>query len=191
MDALGGMGGMGVPDMMGAPMGGDPMAGDPMGGDPMGGDPNAQGGDPNMMGNDMGGFDAGVDADPESDPKKYLQQLAGKLSQELNKYTSEQGPDADLSKYIIGMVDAQAVKSLTDSDKKEVIDKIQKGDSETDDGSEGLGESIIKKDLLETTQLKEIINNILNPDDYELDRDGREVRNPYVKKKTNPFVANR
>lgn len=182
MDALGGDGGMGVPDMAG----GAP----PMGGDPMMGDPNAMGMDPNMGGEDMEGFDPGVDADPEQDPKKYLQQLAGKLSQELNKYTTDNGADPDLAKYIIGMVDTQAVKSLTDSDKQEVIKKIEKGEQPDENGSEGLGESLISKQLFET-QLKEIINNILHPDDYSKDREEREIRNPYLNKKRSPFVANR
>ena len=194
MDALGGDGGMGVPGMMDAGMGGDPMMGDPnaMGGDPnaMGGDPNMQG-DPNMMGGDMEGFDPGVEADPVNEPEKYIQQLSGKLSQELSKYTNEKGPNADLAKYVIGMVDAQAVKSLTDDDKKEVLNKIEKGETPDENGSEGLGESILTAKLLEATQLKEIINNILSPDEYATDREEREIRNPYLKKKNSPFVANR
>ena len=49
---------------------------------PMGGEMNQQvGGDVDAINGD-GGFDADVEADVDSDPKKYLQQLTGKLSQE-------------------------------------------------------------------------------------------------------------
>lgn len=113
-----------------------PQGPDMMGGDPnmMGGDPNMMGGDPDMMGgdqNDMGGsdfdtnFDAGVDADEDSDPKKFIQQLTGKLSTELNKYNNEIGePDEDLCKYVAKMIVAQACKGLDDKAKKELIKKI-------------------------------------------------------------------
>ncbi len=39
-------------------------------------------------------FDAGVQADENTDPKKYIEQLTGKLGQSLRKYTETQGqPD--------------------------------------------------------------------------------------------------
>ncbi len=45
-------------------------------------------------------FDAGVEADEESDPKTFIQQLAGKLGQSLRAYNGEQGnPDFDLEKF--------------------------------------------------------------------------------------------
>ena len=68
-------------------------------------------------------FDAGVEADPNSEPDKYIQQLTGKLATELRKYL-EQSNDADIAKYVLGMIIAQACKPLTDADKKEIIDKI-------------------------------------------------------------------
>ena len=93
---------------------------------PMDVDPNAMPQDPNMGGMPMddgmgmdgqmppmdnGGsefdtnFDAGVEADEDEDPKKYIQQLTGKLSQELGKYNNELGePDTELSKYVGGMI---------------------------------------------------------------------------------------
>ena len=77
-----------------------------MGGDPNGAMPPMD--DPNMMGGDMGNgsefdtnFDAGVDADEDTDPKKYIQQLTGKLSQSLRKYNSSlPQPETDLCKYV-------------------------------------------------------------------------------------------
>lgn len=70
-------------------------------------------------------FDAGVDADENSDPKKYIQQLTGKLSQSLRKYNENlPQPDAELSKYVAGMILKQSTEGLTDGDKKEIIDKV-------------------------------------------------------------------
>lgn len=76
-------------------------------------------------------FDAGVDADEDSDPKKYIQQLTGKLSQSLRKYNeSLPNPEPDLCKYVAGMIVTQAVNGLTDKDKKEIIDKVKGGVSD-------------------------------------------------------------
>ena len=47
-------------------------------------------------------FDAGVEADEESDPKKYIEQLTGKLGQSLRKYNEEQPkPDFSLEKFCL------------------------------------------------------------------------------------------
>jgi hypothetical protein len=79
-------------------------------------------------------FDAGVEADPESDPEKYIQQLSGKLGQELRKYTEELGaPDYDLEKFAIN-----SVLSATNSgemDQQDQADIIQKVKSSTTDGT--------------------------------------------------------
>jgi len=120
---------MGDPNM-GMPMGGDPMQ-DPMmgGGMPMGGDPN--------MGMPMGGgqnpfdtnFDAGVEADENADPKKYIQQLTGKLSQSLRNYNDGQPQaDADLNKYVAGMIIKQAIDGLSPDDVQEVLSKVKSND---------------------------------------------------------------
>lgn len=71
-------------------------------------------------------FDAGVDADEQTDPKKYIQQLTGKLSQTLRNYNQNQN-DPDLNKYVAGMIATQAANGLADNDKDEIIDKIQNG----------------------------------------------------------------
>ena len=112
-----------------------------------GGDPNIMdpmGDNPDMMGPDGGmdpmgsenasefdtNFDAGVEADEDEDPKKYIQQLTGKLSQELGKYNNELGePDIELSKYVGGMITKQVAKYLDDNGKKDLIKKIKTTDS--------------------------------------------------------------
>lgn len=78
-------------------------------------------------------FDAGVEADEETDPKKYIQQLTGKLSQTLNSYNNENGePDTELGKYVLGMLVKQGTKGMDDKDRKEIIKKINTNDSEID-----------------------------------------------------------
>ena len=96
--------------------------------DPMGGEPQDQG-------NDFGGnFDAGVEANEETDPEKFIQQLTGKLSQSLKKYNDENGDDeSGLNKYVAGMIATQASKGLTDSEKDEIIKKINSGDVEDEE----------------------------------------------------------
>jgi hypothetical protein len=75
-------------------------------------------------------FDAGVEADEETDPKKYIQQLTGKLSQTLNTYNSENGePDTELGKYVLGMLVKQGTKGMDEKDRKEIIKKINTNDS--------------------------------------------------------------
>lgn len=137
------------PPMSNMPPMGDPMP--PMGGTmPPMGDPmmsnTPQTGGMNMD-NTMGGgsefdtnFDAGVDADENSDPKKYIQQLTGKLSQSLRKYNSNlPQPDAELCKYVAGMIVKQTTDGLSDGEKKEIIDKVNSNDGvSNDNGNDGM-----------------------------------------------------
>jgi hypothetical protein len=104
----------------------------------MGGDPNAfEGGNQEEFNQFDTNFDAGVEADEETDPKRYIQQLTGKLSQSLNKYNDEQGEDEGLSKYVGKMILAQAAKALDEKGKKELIKAINTTETEED---ESLGE---------------------------------------------------
>ena len=82
-------------------------------------------------------FDAGVEADEETDPKHYIQQLTGKLSQSLNSYNEENGPDVGLSKYVASMIIAAAAKNLDEKAKKELIEKINSASSDDMEDSEG------------------------------------------------------
>lgn len=117
----------------------------------MGGDPNAMGGEmPPMDGQgDMSGgsefdtnFDPGVDANEDDEPKKYIQQLTGKLSQSLRKYNNElPKPDDELCKYVAGMILKQTTEGLTDGDKKDIIDKVngneEQGEEDPSNGEIG------------------------------------------------------
>ena len=78
-------------------------------------------------------FDAGVEADEETDPKRFIQQLTGKLSQSLNSYNNENGePDTELGKYVLGMLVKQSVKGMDETDKKEIIKKIKTSEEDID-----------------------------------------------------------
>lgn len=100
----------------------------------MSGDMNASAGGANDMSNQFdSNFDAGVEADEETDPKHYIQQLTGKLSQSLNSFNSENGPDAGLSKYVASMIIAAACKNLDEKAKKELIEKINNASSDEEE----------------------------------------------------------
>jgi hypothetical protein len=95
--------------------------------------------EPNMMDEPEGtsefdtDFDAGVEADEETDPKKYIQQLTGKLSQTLNTYNNENGePDTELGKYVLGMLVKQGTKGMDEKDRKEIIKKINTSNPQDD-----------------------------------------------------------
>lgn len=145
----------------------------------VGGDIDTENGD--------GGFNADVEADMDSDPKKYLQQLTGKLSQELRNYNNEQpNQDTELNKYIAGMIIPQATKSMTDGDKSDVIKKIKQGVTDDDGEFENNmeTESLSKRDKL----VNEIVNSVLGNEKKDEKRFEKKTTNV---KKNNPFVSNR
>lgn len=153
---------------------------------PIGGEMNQQvGGDVDAINGD-GGFDADVEADVDSDPKKYLQQLTGKLSQELRNYNNNQpNQDTELNKYIAGMIIPQAAKSMTDDDKSEVIKKIKQGVTDDDELENNMEtESLSKRDKL----VNEIVNSVLGNEKKDEKRFEKKTTNV---KKNNPFVSNR
>lgn len=82
-------------------------------------------------------FDAGVDANEQEDPKKFIQQLTGKLSQSLRNYNKEQPqPDAELSKYVCGMIVKQAIEGLKPEDVEDIMKKIKSDDDFDNDTTE-------------------------------------------------------
>jgi len=94
-------------------------------------------GDMDDMGDDepMGGekpfddepFDAGVEADEDEDPEKFIQQLAGKIGTSLRAYTNERGePDLDLEKYVINsVISATHTSEMDEKDQKDIIKKVK------------------------------------------------------------------
>ncbi|MCD8207928.1 MAG: hypothetical protein LUD72_08340 [Bacteroidales bacterium] len=90
--------------------------------------------EPNPYEND---FDAGVDTDENEDPKRYIQQLTGKLSQKLRDYNgSLPQPDADLNKFVAGMINKQAVQGLSQDDVKTIMDRAIEDSEESQQSTE-------------------------------------------------------
>lgn len=143
------------------------------------------------------GFDAGVEADPVEDPKKYIQQLTGKLSQELRNYNKEQS-DEELNKYVAGMIIPQATQGLTDQGKKEIIGKIKKGNVD-DTSIENTTDEEISECCENNVQVKDknyfqnIVSEIFQDmiSNHEInDREEKKITNKKMPSK-NPFISNR
>lgn len=150
-------------------------------------------------------FDAGLDADENSDPKKYIQQLSGKLSQSLRNYNQNQN-DPDLNKYVAGMIVTQAAEGLEDNDKDEIISKIQNSSNNDENmnnsnmnGMDNMGDDIplddvppmecvrFKKKIIKENEknLDEIINDLFNDQDRPNNFNVKPDRKSYKKK---PFI---
>ena len=86
-------------------------------------------------------FDAGVEANEEEDPEKFIQQLSGKLGQSLRKYSENLAePDFDLEKFAINSVlSATNSREMDQSDQSDIIQKVKSastGDSSNNDEAE-------------------------------------------------------
>ena len=121
----------------------------PMGDSNSAADPAINGGMPADDGSNQfdTNFDAGVEADEDSDPKRYIQQLTGKLSQSINSFNSEQGPDAGLCKYVASMIIAATCKNLDEKQKKELIEKINSAQSDDMGGDEESADEMPMDDM--------------------------------------------
>jgi hypothetical protein len=82
-------------------------------------------------------FDAGVEADEESDPKKFIEQLTGKLGQSLRKYTEAQGqPDFELEKFAINsLLSATHTSEMDSEDQEDIIKKVKEAGKGDDAGN--------------------------------------------------------
>lgn len=83
-------------------------------------------------------FEAGVEADEDSDPKKFIQQLAGKLGQTLRTYTKDQGgPDFELEKFAVNsLLSATHTGEMDPNDQKDIISKVKKSGNDGDNGDD-------------------------------------------------------
>lgn len=155
------------------------------------------------LGNSMSdSFNSDIDGNGESsDPKKQIQQLTGKLSQELRSYNNDQTePDSELNKYVAGMIIPQASKALTGDDKSEIIDKINNNsDSEDEMGDDEPNNNDISNEMSMDDSnpseskknidniIDEMINSILNDNN----KDRYEKKTDVKSKRKNPFISNR
>lgn len=96
-------------------------------------------------------FDAGVEADEETDPQKYIQQLSGKLGQTLRQYTDETGqPDFDLEKFAINsVISATHTGEMDPEDQKDIIKKVKNSGEEGGDSGEEIEPNDIESDDLD------------------------------------------
>lgn len=137
-------------------------------------------------------FDAEVEADENEDPKKYIQQLSGKLSQSLRKYNdSLQKPDIETNKYAAGMVNNTVAKVLDDSDIDDIIDKMKSDEHPSDENdSEEFDFQNDKENMKNESKysISEIITDFINNSDEnqetELNDDEGYISNIF---KTNQF----
>lgn len=87
-------------------------------------------------------FDPGVEADEEEEPRKFIQQLTGKLSQSMRNYAKEEDVDTDLEQYVVNMLlDAVHFEEMSEEEKKEMINTIEReGDPDQEEKEGGEGE---------------------------------------------------
>ena len=77
-------------------------------------------------------FDAGVEADEDEDPKKYIQQLAGKIGQSLRDYEKDlDNPDFELEKFVINsVISATNTSEMDKEDQEDIIKKVETSGSD-------------------------------------------------------------
>ena len=162
------------------------------------------GGEEEMDGDDFGGeaeasddkpfddepFDAGVEASEEEDPKKFIQQLAGKLGQSLRDYTgSLEEPDFDLEKFAINsVISATNTADMSEEDQDDIIAKIKEagegevnGEMDSEEGEESeaeFGDETVDSEE-EVSDIKDeeteegIDEGLENPEKADLNKDGK------------------
>lgn len=130
-------------------------------------------------------FDAGVDADENEDPKKYIQQLTGKLSQTLRNYNENlPKPDVDLNKYVVGMINKQATNGLNDNDIKEIMDKLNSDEKMSiEDDSEDLANESINR----IQKIDELFQQLTTDDEKVNDIQDKPIKDISFRKK--PFTS--
>jgi hypothetical protein len=85
-------------------------------------------------------FDAGVEADEDTAPEKFIQQLSGKLGQSLRQYTEDNGqPDFDLEKFAVNSVlSATHTSEMDTEDQRDIINKVKSaGEDNPENGDNG------------------------------------------------------
>ena len=147
-------------------------------------------------------FDAGVEANEEEDPKKYIQQLTGKLSQSLRKFNDEnEKVDDELNKYVAGMIIKQALKGLSTEDTNEILKKVkEEGNNDedvadkTDTENENQPQMDDKNDFNENYEhvseqhIDEIVNGVLDQIKQEK-KNTTSSNSDNVSYKKKPFTA--
>jgi hypothetical protein len=94
-------------------------------------------------------FDAGVEADEDTDPQKYIEQLSGKLGQSLRQFTEDNGqPDYDLEKFAINsVISATHTSEMDEQDQKDIINKVKTAGNEDKEETFDSGKSDDMNDI--------------------------------------------
>lgn len=80
-------------------------------------------------------FDAGVEADENQDPKKFIEQLTGKLGQSLRTYSDSNGVDFDLEKFAINsVISATHSGEMDEEDIEDITQKLRSAGNEEHEG---------------------------------------------------------
>ena len=99
-------------------------------------------------------FDAGVEADEKTDPKKFIEQLTGKLGQSLRKYNENQGqPDFELEKFALNsLISATHTAEMPEEDRDDIIKKIntsgKKDENNDNEPSDNESENELDSDII-------------------------------------------
>jgi hypothetical protein len=109
-------------------------------------------------------FDAGVEADEDEDPKKYIQQLAGKIGQSLRDYEKDlDNPDFELEKFVINsVISATNTSEMDKEDQEDIIKKVETSGSNNEpkddekDTSEPAEEEDVDVDIKDEEPLDEV-----------------------------------
>lgn len=130
----------------------------------------------------------------ENASKKEIQKLSGQLSQALNTYNqNQQQMDSELNKYVAGMIIPQAVKGMDETDKEEIINKLNKPSTQEQPQMQEPNPNDMQMNQqnpmqMESRHIDEIIDSIL--DNEVRKRNEKKITNKRLSK-TNPFVTNR
>lgn len=122
-------------------------------------------------------FDAGVEADEENDPQKYIQQLTGKLSQSLQSYEeSLPQPNSGDAKYVGAMILSQVAKYMSEKDFNEMMkdaqdksggnDEDNTDDSNIEDANDDTGGDMELNES-DKKHISEILNKMISGDENQ------------------------
>jgi hypothetical protein len=129
-------------------------------------------------------FNAGVEADEEADPKKFIEQLTGKLGQSLRKYNEAQPqPDFELEKFAINsLLSATHTGEMDAEDQTDIIKKVKSSGNEQ--GGEGESSEVSPEESPE-----EDLDGLGGIEDFDgEEKPEEEVEEHILEKKENFFL---
>ncbi len=130
-------------------------------------------------------FNAGVEADEEADPKKFIEQLTGKLGQSLRKYNEAQPqPDFELEKFAINsLLSATHTGEMDAEDQTDIIKKVKSSGNEQ--GGEGESSEVSPEESPE-----EDLDGLGGIEDFDGEEkpEEEEVEEHILEKKENFFL---